>query len=79
MHIIKELNIREEEVITCSGRRAFVCETVGGEISRSQAAFQYQSTYVRSLEEKGYLSHDAFGTTYRYFPCITEEQYGTAT
>ncbi|MDD4452886.1 MAG: BlaI/MecI/CopY family transcriptional regulator, partial [Proteiniphilum sp.] len=37
--------------------------------------FNTLSTYVRSLEEKGYLSHDALGSTYRYFPVITEEQY----
>ena len=37
--------------------------------------FNTLSTYVRWLEEKGYLSHDVFGTTYRYFSIINEEEY----
>ena len=37
--------------------------------------FNTLSTYVRSLEEKGYLSHEVLGTTYRYYPVITEDQY----
>ena len=30
---------------------------------------------MRSLEEKGYLDHEALGTTFRYFPVISEEEY----
>ena len=37
------------------------------------------STYVRALEEKGFLSHDTFGSTYRYFAVVTEEEYRNAT
>lgn len=37
------------------------------------------STYVRLLEEKGFLSHEAFGSTYRYFTVITEEEYRNGT
>lgn len=37
--------------------------------------FNTLSTYVRSLEDKGYLSHEAFGTTYKYFAIVKEEEY----
>ncbi|MEA4903731.1 MAG: BlaI/MecI/CopY family transcriptional regulator [Petrimonas sp.] len=41
--------------------------------------FNTLSTYVRSLEEKGLLSHEAFGTTYRYFAVVSEEEYRNGT
>ena len=37
------------------------------------------STYVRALEEKGFLSHDTFGTTYRYFAIVSEDEYSNRT
>jgi len=37
------------------------------------------STYVRALEEKGFLSHDTFGTTYRYFAVVSEDEYRNGT
>jgi len=33
------------------------------------------STLVRSIEEKGFLDHKAYGRTYEYFPIITKEEY----
>ena len=33
------------------------------------------STIVRNLEEKGYVSHNAFGNTYQYFPVVKIEDY----
>ena len=37
------------------------------------------STYVRALEEKGFLSHDTFGSTYRYFAIVSEDAYRNGT
>ena len=37
------------------------------------------STYVRALEEKGFLNHDTFGTTYRYFAIVSEDEYSNRT
>lgn len=37
--------------------------------------FNTISTFIRSLESKGYLSHEVDGFSYRYFPVITEEEY----
>lgn len=33
------------------------------------------STIVRGLEEKGFIGHEQFGNTYRYFASLTEEEY----
>ncbi len=33
------------------------------------------STIVRNLEDKGYVSHQAYGKTHQYFPIITKETY----
>lgn len=41
--------------------------------------FNTLSTIVRGLEEKGYLNHEAFGNTYRYFATITENQFRKGT
>ncbi len=33
------------------------------------------STMVRTLEEKGFIDHEQFGNTHRYFAAITKEAY----
>ncbi len=33
------------------------------------------STMVRALEEKGFISHESFGKTHRYFAAISEADY----
>ena len=33
------------------------------------------STIVRNLEDKGYVSYNAFGKTHQYFPIISKETY----
>ena len=37
------------------------------------------STMVRGLEDKGYIDHEQFGNTYRYFPAITKKEYSRKT
>lgn len=37
--------------------------------------FNTVSTFVRSLEQKGYLSHETFGQGYRYFAVVSAEDY----
>ena len=33
------------------------------------------STIVRNLEDKGYVSYQAFGKTHQYFPLISKQDY----
>lgn len=76
MHIIKELTAKEEEVMQYFWENGplFVKQLVD-KYPDPKPHFNTLSTYVRSLEEKGYLSHNVFGTTYRYFAIINEEEY----
>jgi BlaI family penicillinase repressor len=38
-------------------------------------AYNTVSTIVRILEKKGFVGHEAFGKTHRYFPLITLNEY----
>lgn len=37
------------------------------------------STMVRALEEKGFVGHEQFGNTHRYFAVVTKEEYSKKT
>lgn len=37
--------------------------------------FNTVSTFVRQLEEEGFISHRAFGVSYQYYPLISREEY----
>ena len=37
------------------------------------------STIVRGLEEKGFIGHEQFGNTHRYFAAVSKEDYSKKT
>ena len=37
------------------------------------------STMVRTLEEKGFIDHEQFGNTHRYFAALSKEEYSRKT
>lgn len=37
------------------------------------------STMVRALEEKGFVGHEQFGNTHRYFTIVSKEEYSKGT
>ena len=41
--------------------------------------FNTLSTFVRGLEEKGFLSHRTYGNTYQYYAIISKEEYSRGT
>lgn len=41
--------------------------------------FNTLSTIVRGLEDKGYLTHTAFGNTYQYAALVSEEEFRKST
>lgn len=41
--------------------------------------FNTLSTIVRGLEEKGYLTHTAYGNTYQYVPLVSEKEFREST
>ena len=55
-------------------KKAFV-KDIMSEIPDEQPHYNTLSTIVRNLEEKGYVSHTAFGNTHQYFPVVDIEDY----
>lgn len=77
---MKQLTKKEEEVMRHFWQKGamFVRELV--ELyPEPKPHFNTLSTVVRSLEAKGCIAHESYGNTYRYYPTITEEEYGRST
>ncbi len=73
---MQKLTNKEEEImhILWKLKKAFVKEVMA-EITEEQPHYNTLSTIVRNLEEKGYVSHNAFGNTHQYFPIVSIEDY----
>ncbi|MWB96343.1 BlaI/MecI/CopY family transcriptional regulator [Flavobacterium sp. GA093] len=73
---MQKLTNKEEEImhILWKLKKAFVKE-VQAEITEDQPHYNTLSTIVRNLEEKGYVSHNAFGNTHQYYPIVSIEEY----
>lgn len=73
---MKQLTAKEEEVMRYFWREeALFVKQLLEMYPEPKPHFNTLSTYVRALEEKGFLSHESFGSTYRYFAVITENEY----
>lgn len=73
---IKNLTAKEEVVMNHFWQRGdlFVRELL--ELyDDPKPHFNTLSTVVRGLEEKGYLSHRAYGSTHQYFAIISQEEF----
>lgn len=55
--------------------RAFVKVLVDEWPHEPKPAYNTVSTVVRILEEKGFVSHEAFGRTHQYFALVHREEY----
>ena len=53
--------------------KAFVKEIVASLPDENH--YNTVSTIVRNLEDKGFVSHEAFGKTHQYFPIVSKEAY----
>ena len=73
---MQKLTNKEEEIMQILWRleKAFVKEVMA-EITEDQPHYNTLSTIIRNLEEKGYVSHNAFGNTHQYFPIVKMEDY----
>ncbi len=54
--------------------KAFIKEIIE-DMPGKKPAYSTVSTIVRILERKGYVSHESFGKSHRYFPLIKREEY----
>jgi len=72
---MERLTNKEEEIMQVLWQleKGFVKEIV--EQLSGDNHYNTVSTIVRNLEEKGFVSHQAFGKTHQYFPLVTKEAY----
>ncbi|MDE7123549.1 MAG: BlaI/MecI/CopY family transcriptional regulator [Alistipes sp.] len=80
MEKLEKLTRREEELMHCFWQRGplFVRDLV--ELwPEPKPHFNTLSTMVRSLEAKGYVGHKAYGSTYQYYPLVSEEEFSRRT
>ena len=72
---MERLTNKEEEIMQVLWQleKGFVKEIV--EQLTGDNHYNTISTIVRNLEEKGFVSHQAFGKTHQYFPLVAKEAY----
>lgn len=75
---MEKLTNKEEEVMQVLWKleKAFVKEILT-EVPGRNLHYNTVSTIVRKLGDKGYVAHEDFGSTYRYFPIIAKEDYSS--
>ena len=73
---MQKLTNKEEEIMQILWKleKAFVKEVLA-EITEEQPHYNTLSTIIGDLEEKGFVSHNAFGNTHQYFPVVKMEDY----
>ena len=74
---MKHLTNREEEIMKRFwDRGALFVHDLIRDMDEPKPHYNTVSTIVRGLEEKGFVGHERFGTTYRYFPLLSREEFG---
>ncbi|GAA4782524.1 BlaI/MecI/CopY family transcriptional regulator [Olivibacter ginsenosidimutans] len=73
---IKELTRAEEQVMQelWKLQKAFVKEIIE-QMDEPKPAYNTVSTIIRILETKGFVGHESFGKSHRYFPKISKDEY----
>lgn len=73
---MKKLTPKEEEILSLFWEKGpmFVKE-LKELYSDQKLHYNTLSTMVRAMEEKGFITHEKFGNTYRYFAAVTKEDY----
>ncbi|OWP64732.1 transcriptional regulator [Hymenobacter amundsenii] len=71
-----ELTRAEEQVMQVLWQRgpSFVKDVVP-ELPPPAPAYTTVSTIIRILEQKGFVDHEAFGRTHRYFALVARDEY----
>jgi predicted transcriptional regulator len=73
---LRELTNAEEQLMQVLWKleQAFVKEVMD-ELPEPKPAYNTVSTIIRILETKGFVKHEAFGKSHRYFPIVSKEEY----
>ena len=72
----KTLTQKEEEILSCFWKRGpmFIRELLDMQ-EEPKPHYNTLSTIVRFLEEKGYMSYKTYGSSYQYYPTVSEDEY----
>ena len=73
---MQKLAKREEQIMQACWHlgKAFIKEIIA-ELPDPKPHYNSVATMVRILEDKGFLNHETFGNTFRYYPLVSKEQY----
>lgn len=73
---MRELTRAEEQVmqVLWKIKKGFVKDILGY-FGEPGPAYNTVSTIVRILQEKGFVSHKAYGRTHEYFPLVSKNEY----
>ncbi len=73
---MKELTRAEEQImqILWNIKKGFVKDILV-HFPEPRPAYNTVSTIIRILQEKGFVSHKAYGRTHEYYPVVTKEEY----
>lgn len=73
---MKELTKAEEQIMQILWKieKGFVKDILE-HFPEPRPAYNTVSTIIRILQEKGFVSHKAYGRTHEYFPVISREEY----
>ena len=75
---MRELTRAEEEVMQVLWKieKGFVKEILE-HFPEPKPAYSTVSTITRILQDKGFVSHKAYGRTHEYFPVVSKDEYST--
>ncbi len=77
---MKKLTQKEEEIMNLFwDKGSMFVKELKAFYTDQKLHYNTLSTMVRTLEEKGFIDHEQFGNTYRYFAAITKEEYRKST
>ena len=74
--MMKKLAAKEEEVMTLFWKYGdmFIRDLLNY-YDDPKPHFNTVSTFVRILEDEGYIGHRAFGVSYQYYPLVSRNEY----
>jgi|SRR5690554_1044521 len=77
---MRELTRAEEQVmqILWGIEKGFVKDVLE-KMSEPKPAYNTVSTIIRILERKGFVKHEAFGKSHKYYPVVSKDQYRSFT
>lgn len=76
INTMQKLAKREEQIMQSLWKleKAFIKEIIE-ELSDPKPHYNTTATIVKILEEKGFISHVAYGNSFQYYPLVSKDEY----